>query len=155
LLAVRTGLNLIGASCYLLKNYPDFKPFAQKLPFCQDRVRIRPYDSPIINPEIIMKSLIAIFLLSAGIAHAQCTTFGGYTSCQNGTTYQQFGNTTYGQNANTGNNWTQTQIGNTTFGSDSQGRTWTQTQQGNSTYGTDSKGRSYFCSKIGNQTICN
>jgi hypothetical protein len=137
------------------RNYPNFKPFAQKLPFCQVRVRIRPYDSPINNPEIIMKSLIAILLLSAGIAHAQCTTFGGYTSCQNGTTYQQIGNTTFGSNSNTGNTWNQTQIGNSTFGNDSQGRSWNQTTFGNTTFGTDSRGKSFSCMTVGSQTVCN
>jgi hypothetical protein len=107
------------------------------------------------QPGATMKTLIAIALLTSSTAFAQCQTYGNTTNCQNGTTYQQYGNTTQGYNSNTGNSWTQTQIGNSTYGQDSQGRTWNQTQQGNNTYGTDAKGRSYFCTKVGNQTICN
>jgi len=87
-----------------------------------------------------MKTLIAIALLTSSTAFAQCQTYGNTTNCQNGTTYQQYGNTTQGYNSNTGNSWTQTQIGNSTYGQDSQGRTWNQTQQATKNIQRDAQG---------------
>lgn len=102
-----------------------------------------------------MKSLIAIALLTAGSAFAQCHTYGNITTCADGSTYNRVGNSTYGNNAQTGNSWQQHRYGNTTHGSDSQGRSWTQTHNGNTTFSTDSKGNTTMCSRIGQSVICN
>jgi hypothetical protein len=100
-----------------------------------------------------MKTLLCSIMLvvSAGTAHAGCNTYGTYTTCSDGTTYNRLGNTVYGSNSRTGNTWSQTQIGNSTYGQASDGSSWQSHQFGNYRYGTDSRGNSWSC--IGN--VCN
>ena len=77
--------------------------------------------------------------------NASCTTFGSVTTCSDGNTYNQVGNTTFGSNARTGSTWSQTTIGNSTFGTASDGSSWSSTRIGNITFGTDSRGNSFTC----------
>lgn len=101
-------------------------------------------------------ALVAILATIATSASAGCNTFGTTTTCDDGTTYHQFGNITQGSNNQTGANWSQTQLGNTTFGNDSDGNSWSQTQVGNSVFGTDSDGNSYSCFRgYDGKMICN
>ena len=97
-----------------------------------------------------MKKILAMIMVTtvtAGFmtsnANASCTTIGTYTTCSDGNTYNQIGNTLYGSNSNTGTSWSQTQIGSTTFGYDSDGNSWSHTKTPSGGYGYDSDGNSF------------
>jgi hypothetical protein len=79
-----------------------------------------------------MKLLLIAFMLTSGIAHASCTTYGNTTNCTDGSNYQRYGNSMNGYNANTGSTWNQTTYGNTTTYNDSRGNHKTCTRVGNS-----------------------
>ena len=85
--------------------------------------------------------IASAFLLTSLSAHAVCTTNGPMTTCSDGTTYNQLGNTTYGSNSRTGSNWSQTGKGSLTFGWSYDGGTWS----GVTSSGIDSKGNSWTC----------
>lgn len=101
--------------------------------------------------------LLAVILLIGTSASAQafCTQLGNFTTCSDGTNYQQFGNTTFGSNSRTGTQWSQSQFGNTTFGSDSNGNQWSSTRLGNYVFGQDSNGNQFNCVRAGNTWFCN
>jgi hypothetical protein len=87
----------------------------------------------------------AALISIAGTASAECYTYGGITTCDDGTSYQTYGGTTFGNNTRTGSNWSQTTTGNFTYGSDSDGRSWSQTRTSNGMFGTDADGNAYSC----------
>ena len=65
-----------------------------------------------------------LFITLTGTSNASCSTFGTYTSCSDGNTYQKFGNSLYGYNSNTGSSWSQHSFGNSVIGTDSNGNSW-------------------------------
>jgi hypothetical protein len=92
------------------------------------------------------KVLLASVLVSSLVPmalHASCTTYGTYTTCTDGNTYNRLGNSVYGSNARTGSTWSQHQFGNTTIGNDSKGNSWSTTTTPYGSYGYDSNGNSW------------
>ena len=65
-----------------------------------------------------------LFITLTGTSNASCSTFGTYTSCSDGNTYQKLGNSLYGYNSNTGSSWSQHSFGNSVIGTDSNGNSW-------------------------------
>ena len=90
--------------------------------------------------KVIIAGVVA---LTIGSASAGCSSYGGYTSCSDGNTYNKVGNTTFGSNARTGNTWSQTTIGSTTLGRASDGSSWSHTRTESGGYGYDSSGGSF------------
>ena len=98
-------------------------------------------------------AILAIVALTS-TASASCYRTGNFVSCDDGSNYQQLGNTMYGNNTRTGSSWSQTQIGNSTFGSDSDGNSWSAQHYGNMSIYNDSQGNSTTCYRNGRQTTC-
>ena len=103
---------------------------------------------------IFIISFLFLIAISSNL-EAACYQYGSTVTCDDGNTYQKFGNTTYGSNSRTGSSWNQTDFVNSTYGNDSAGNSWSQHRFGNTVYGNDSNGNYYSCYKIGNQTYCN
>jgi hypothetical protein len=104
-----------------------------------------------------MARIALVILTLVGIssaATAACYRTGNFVSCDDGSNYQQLGNTLYGNNTNTGSSWSQTQIGNSVFGSDSNGNSWSAQHYGNMSIYNDSQGNSTTCYRNGRQTTC-
>lgn len=72
--------------------------------------------------KIVLAAIATVTLAST--ASAGCNSYGGYTTCTNGNTYNTIGNTTYGYNYNTGSYWSQTTTGGLTYGYDKGGNYW-------------------------------